>query len=213
MDVKQEIFNLLDGKVHFYNSDYNPTSDSVYLANFAPSKKTVLDVGVGTGGVSLCYLEKSPNSIITGIDNSLDRLEICKKNASLNNRNIELIHENFLSWKTDRCFDLVITNPPYFSGTASKHNAHHNIDLSKWTQYCIKRVKPRGLFCCILDPFFLNKVLFSIPNSFGELKIVPIFSKKNTAERVLISARLGISGGSSVYRGMDTEISNNKTKK
>lgn len=209
MTIKQEIFEMMDGKVRFYNSNYNPTSDAFYLANFAPSKKSVLDVGIGTGAVSLYYLSKNQNSVVTGIDISSDMLEICEKNIRLNNRNIELINEDFFKWKTDRCFDLVITNPPYFRGTASKNNAHHNIDLSNWTYACVKRVKPRGVFCCIVDTFFLNKILFSIPKSFGELKLQPLFSKKDISERVLISARLGISGGSSIYKGINmNSISN-----
>ena len=206
MSIKQEIFEIMNGKVRFYNSNYNPTSDVVYLSSFAPVKKTVLDVGIGTGGISLCYLAKSPNSVITGIDKSFDMLKVCKKNIELNNKSIELINQDFFTWKTDRCFDLVITNPPYFKGTPSKNDAHHNVNLSKWTELCVKRVKPRGIFCCILDPFFLNKVLFSIPKSFGELKIVPVFSKKDIAERVLISARLGISGGSCVYKGINVNF-------
>ncbi len=76
------------------HSQYNPTSDAVWLAAYAPTKniKTVLDVGIGTGGISLCLLHHNPDAQITGIDTSDARLQICAQNAELNNADIKLIN-------------------------------------------------------------------------------------------------------------------------
>ena len=49
MTEKQGNFTLLNGRVKMAHSFYNPTSDAVWLAAYAPNKlKTVLDVGIGT---------------------------------------------------------------------------------------------------------------------------------------------------------------------
>ena len=55
MTQKQEIFTLMGGRVRFYRGRYNPTADAVWLAAFGAGRpvKTVLDVGVGTGGAAL----------------------------------------------------------------------------------------------------------------------------------------------------------------
>jgi hypothetical protein len=37
----------------------------------------------------------------------------------------------------------------------------------------------------------------------GDLRIMPLFSKKNTAERVLLSARLGRGAQTKMYSGLD----------
>ena len=90
---------------------YNPTSDAVWLAAFAPTgAKTVLDVGIGTGGVSLCLLAHNPDAQIVGIDNSPEMLAECRKNIVLNDKTIELIEQDIFNWRTERTFDLVITN-------------------------------------------------------------------------------------------------------
>ena len=202
MSQKQGIFTAMGGKVVFERGDYNITSDAVWLAAFAPDAKTVLDVGVGTGGISLCYLAHNPNATVTGIDISSDMLDSCANNAKLNNRELELINTDILNWKTDRTFDLVISNPPYFRGTPAQHGAHHNTDLGEWTRRCIRRIRPNGYFCTIVDTATAAEVISSLTPTCGDLTIFPLFGAKNTAERVLISARLGTRGGTRVFSGL-----------
>ena len=131
MSTKQEIFSLIGGRVKFKRGTYNPTSDAVWLAAFAASvdAKTILDVGIGTGGVSLCLSSHIPDAQITGLDISVEMLNQCEQNAELNSTDIELINTDIEQWRTNRTFDLVVTNPPYFYGTPAKHNAHHNANL------------------------------------------------------------------------------------
>lgn len=202
MSQKQEIFSVMGGLVKFYSSDYNPTSDSVWLAAFAKSAVSVLDVGVGNGGVSLCFMAHNPKSHITGIDISEKMLDQCSKNAELNNRSIELIQTDIFKWKTSRTFDLVITNPPYFKGTPAKHGAHHNINISEWIDKCAKHVRPRGHLCVIVDASVTDQVLSVLAKKFGEITIFPLFGAKKTAERVLIGARLSVKGGLSLFSGL-----------
>lgn len=198
---KQAIFNLIGGKVRFYRANYNPTSDAVWLAAFAKDAKTVLDVGIGTGGATLCYMARNTSANITGIDISNDMLTECARNARLNNRDIELINTDIMKWRTSRTFDLVMTNPPYFKGTPAKHNAHHNADIGEWTRRCLKRVRPRGYFCTIIDAGIVHEVIAALSGA-GDITILPLFGAKNTAERVLVGARLGVRGGTKLLAGV-----------
>lgn len=202
MAEKQEIFTLMGGKVNIFRGTYNPTSDSVWLAAFAPKKiKTVLDVGIGTGAVSLCLLANNPDLKITGIENNPVMLKECKKNIDLNKREVDLIEADITQWKTDKTFDLVITNPPYFKGTPAKHFAHHNADLTLWAKKCIARIKPHGYFCIITDALATGEIISEITKHCGDITILPLFGSKNTAERVLIRARLASKGGTKIYSG------------
>ncbi|MBR5904501.1 MAG: methyltransferase [Alphaproteobacteria bacterium] len=204
MAEKQEFFTLLGGKVNFKRSIYNPTSDAVWLAAFAPKNiKTALDIGIGTGGVSLCLLSHNPNLKISGIDISKDMLDICQQNANLNNQSIELINEDIYNWSTTKNFDLVLTNPPYFNGTPARHNAHHNADIVNWVKKSCARVKPNGYFCIISDVLVMDKIVSVLTNKhFGGIEILPLFGSKNTAERVLIRAKLGVKTGTKLYSGI-----------
>lgn len=183
---------------------YNPTSDAVWLAAFAPrGVKTVLDAGVGSGGVSLCLWANNPDVRISGLDVSDQMLDACRDNAELNGMDIELISADICTWRTNRTFDLVITNPPYFNGTPARHNAHHNADLSLWVSRCIARVRPMGTFCIITDAATLGLVVAEMAKKLGDITIIPLFGSRSMAERVLISGRLGSRGVSVIHRGYD----------
>lgn len=200
---KQENFTLLDGRVKMVHTKYNPTSDAVWLASYVSQEpKTVLDVGIGTGGVSLCLLSHYPNTKITGLDISKEMLDSCKENLKLNNANIKLLNQDILTWSTTERFDLVITNPPYFNGTPAKHNAHHNADLKSWIKHCCARVAPKGIFCTIVDALCADKVIAVLNDcKFGDIHIFPLFSTKNTAERILIKAKAASKTGMTFYCG------------
>ncbi len=203
MTEKQEIFTLMDGRIKMRRGRYNPTSDAVWLASFISSTpKTILDVGIGTGAVALCASVRNPSAQITGIDVSSEMLTECASNAALNGINIELILGDILNWKTDRTFDLVMTNPPYFKGSPAHHNAHHNADLGAWTARCVARVRPRGTFITIVDAACTATVISAMTHACGDIQIFPLFGAKNTAERVLIGGRVGTKGGSKIYQGL-----------
>lgn len=208
MQEKQEHFTLIGGRVTMKRSIYNPTSDAVWLAAYVPIKaKKILDVGVGSGGVSLCLLAKNPDAQITGIDISTEMLDACKINMELNNKNINLVQTDILNWSTPETFDLVVTNPPYFVGTPDNKNAHHSIDIFRWVKRSIARVKPGGYFCVISDALLTDIIVAALNTKhFGNIQIFPLFSNKNTAERVLIRAKQGVKTGSCIYTG--TSINN-----
>ena len=205
MKEKQDIFTLIGGKIKAYRSDYNPTSDAVWLAALPNSTpKTVLDVGIGTGGVALCLQHHFPDANITGVDISQEMLDVCERNAKLNNYKFELVNQDILKWSTPKTYDLVISNPPYFFGTPSAEHptAHHNTDLIHWIRRCIARVRPRGYFCTIVDAGRLSDVIGVMTKTFGHITIIPLFGSKNIAERVLIRGRACTNGGTVIYSGL-----------
>ena len=203
MTEKQGNFTLLNGRVEMTRSFYNPTSDAVWLAAYAPKNQhTALDVGIGTGGVSLCLLSHFPEIKITGIDVSPEMLNVCKTNISLNKADINLVNQDILTWSTTERFDLVITNPPYFNGTPAQHNAHHNTDIIRWVKHCCARVKPNGYICIISDALCADKIISVLDGKhFGNTQIFPLFGAKNSAERVLIRAKQGAKTGTTIFCG------------
>lgn len=204
MTEKQEIFTLMNGAVKLRQSCYNPTSDAVWLAAMPCTEPaTVLDVGIGSGGVALCLQHHFPQAKITGIDISPAMLKACDCNAKLNSFNFELVNDDIMTWSTPETYDLVVTNPPYFMGTPSREHpeAHHNSDLVRWVRRSVARVKPRGYFCIIVDAARIGEVMSVIGKNFGHITIIPLFGSKTTAERVLIRGRAGTNGNAEVRLG------------
>lgn len=209
MAQKQDIFTLMGGRVRLWRGRYNPTSDAVWLAAMAADTRaqTVLDAGIGTGGAALCLMANNPDAVVTGLDISPEMLAECGANAELNGRAIELIKADITTWRTNRTFDLVITNPPYFKGTPAKHNAHHNADLGLWTRKCLARVKPRGTFVIVVDAAAAATIIAQMAEKCGDIEIMPLFGARKTAERVLLRGRLGTHGPTLIHAGlsMNTE--------
>lgn len=204
MSQIQEIFTLMGGRVRMYRGNYNPTSDAVWLAAAVGDvpAQTVLDVGVGTGGAALCLHAHNPTARIMGIDVSEPRLAEMVHNATLNKMPLELDIADITTWKTDRTFDLVMTNPPYFKGTPAAHGAHHNADLGLWTRKCVARTRPRGTFCIIVDAAAVAQVIAAMHPTCGDINIFPLFGARPVAERAIIRGRIGTRGPTVLHTGI-----------
>jgi tRNA1Val (adenine37-N6)-methyltransferase len=99
-------------------------TDSVILGSWVESydPRFILDIGCGTGILSLMMAQRFPEANIAGIDIEADALIDARVNVS-NSKwkdRIELIHGDFIDHSFNSKFDLVISNPPYFpADTAS----------------------------------------------------------------------------------------------
>ncbi|MDR0449509.1 MAG: methyltransferase [Rickettsiales bacterium] len=188
---KEKIYTIHNGRVKMLDAGYKATQDALLLAGAADCRgaKTILDAGVGTGGAILPILSEYPKIKATGLDISEESLALCARNAKLNGREIELIKADITKWKTSRQFDIVISNPPFFKGAG--RSEHHGADLAAWTAACARRMKPRGKIYMIVDAAAYAEIIRALPAAVGGITIKPIFSNKNSAERAIISARLG----------------------
>lgn len=79
----------------------------------------ILDIGVGSGNISLSILKNIPNANVVAIDISEKALEVAKQNTELNSvdgniefKKFDIMNEDIK--KLDK-FDLIVSNPPYVS--------------------------------------------------------------------------------------------------
>ena len=75
--------------------------------------KEILDIGTGSGCIAISLAKNLPNAKITALDISKDSLEVAKKNAELNNVEIEFINADIFNYNSDKKYDAVVSNPPY----------------------------------------------------------------------------------------------------
>ena len=76
-------------------------------------KKEILDIGTGSGCIAISLAKNLPNAKVSALDISKDALEVAKENAKLNNVSIEFIHADILKYKSDKEYDIIVSNPPY----------------------------------------------------------------------------------------------------
>lgn len=90
----------------------NESDKSAYLK--------ILDIGVGSGNISLAIIKNLPNSKVVAIDISEAALAVAKQNAELNSLQDKVEYRLFDIMNDDLHtlgkFDLIISNPPYVSG-------------------------------------------------------------------------------------------------
>lgn len=118
-------------------------TDSVLLADFAAPKKrdVCVDLGCGTGGISLILLAHYPEIRVTGVEIQPDIADMARRSAALNS-----VEDRFTVLCGDmrtahealgRCgFSLAVCNPPYFkeggalkSESRTKLIARHEGDM------------------------------------------------------------------------------------
>ena len=76
----------------------------------------VIDVGTGSGCIAITIGSERSDSIIVASDISIDAILVAKENAyKLNTHNVSFVCSDFLNFVKERCFDIVVSNPPYVS--------------------------------------------------------------------------------------------------
>jgi tRNA1Val (adenine37-N6)-methyltransferase len=111
------------------------STDGVVLGAFAGSgnPKNILDIGAGTGVVSLMMAQRFPEAMITGIEIDKDASEQASenvRNSPWNNR-IKILNQSFQEFcknQTDK-FDLIVSNPPYFPNHLKTKDQQRNLAL------------------------------------------------------------------------------------
>lgn len=77
---------------------------------------SVLELGTGTGAISIALATEKPNWNILATDFSQAALLVAQKNAEQHQaQNIRLMHSNWFESIPKQTFDLIISNPPYLA--------------------------------------------------------------------------------------------------
>ena len=83
---------------------------------------TVLDVGCGYGPIGITAAKLASEGHVTMIDINERAVELCKKNAQLNEvNNVTIIQSDIYSAVANKRFDCILTNPPIRAGKSVVH--------------------------------------------------------------------------------------------
>lgn len=128
--IKREPVSHIIGKREFFGTEFKVTSDVLdprpdsetlielvqkRCSQTNKTKFSFLELGVGSGCLTITLLKLYPQSNATAVDISKKAIKICQDNA--NNQQIEqrlsLIESNLFDNLKTQKFDLIISNPPY----------------------------------------------------------------------------------------------------
>lgn len=114
-------------------------TDGVLLGVLAPvnNKVNILDIGTGTGLVALMLAQRNLEAQLTALEIDIDAADQAIQNIKESpwSSRIALIQTDFKTYRSDKKYDLIVSNPPYFvdsllSGKDNKDTARHTVSLS-----------------------------------------------------------------------------------
>ena len=126
----------------------------------ASSIKNILDIGCGTGLLSLMLAQKIEASI-EAIEINLDAANQATENISNSpwSENIQVIHTSLQNFISSKKYDLIISNPPFYeddlrSGDEHKNAAKHDtaLKLVELILFVKDHLADKGIFAVLL-PF------------------------------------------------------------
>ena len=136
-------------------------TDGVLLGawvNVANAKNT-LDIGTGTGLIALMMAQRSVSTLITAIE--IDSEAACQATENVLNSpwkdRIEVVNADLLDFNCSKRYDVIVSNPPYFSQslpspnkqrTLARHNDH--LTYSALIQKVATLLSENGRFSVII---------------------------------------------------------------
>ena len=192
--LKKEPIQYIIGDVNFYGNKFRcdpraliPRPETEILVETAiqsdswkKDKISVLEIGTGTGCISISLAKSHPKILIDTIDISSDALALAKENILINkiNQPINLIHTNFLNFEIDTTYDVIISNPPYVS-----QNEWENVDSS------VKNYEPKlALLGGIEGTEFVNQIIIKstkLLKKGGEIFLEVGYNQANKVKELL----------------------------
>lgn len=118
------------------NSVFRVGTDAVLLGALADLSyaSSALEIGVGTGIISLMLAQRFPNLNILGLEINPKATELAQKNFS-NSKftdRLKVVSADFKKFKSSQKFDVIFSNPPYFEVNPSGKDvlARQKVELS-----------------------------------------------------------------------------------
>ena len=187
---------------------FPPGTDSFLLSAFPRLRPglRVLDLGCGTGLLSLLLLQRQRELAVTGLELSPEAMALAKRAAAKNDLTDRLFfHQGDLRDRNALPagpFDLAVCNPPYYpvnSGALTEESlrrtARAEVDctLNDVCQAACRSLRWGGYFCLVHKPERLTDLLCALrENGLEPKRLRPVCTRPERAPSlVLLEARRG----------------------
>lgn len=179
------------------------------LANIS-DKKRILEVGTGSGLISLMLAQRNPDCQITAIDINEKAVLLAKENfenSPFSDR-LSVMQSDFKNFNDDEAYDLVVSNPPYFDENSSAKDAvarqKIELDFNDLIKKSSQLISDEGTFCVIIPfesgPEFISESRLQQFQLIRKVNIAGIIGSKpkrlilefSKTEKVLIEEHLTI---------------------
>ncbi len=208
---------FLDGRFELEQPSSGPRAaiDALLLAAIVPCEEgregRVLDAGCGSAVIALSIATRYPLMHVTGVEREAEIVALARRNIARNKMTgrISIVEADLTRPLGELAepalqpqgFSHVVANPPFYRADQSRSckneskSAAHRLqggDLARWVRFLTAMAAPKASVSLIHRPESLPELLDLFCGRFGDLKIVPVYSRPHSsAIRVLVQ---GIKG-------------------
>lgn len=197
-------FSFKQFTVHHDRCAMKVGTDGVLLGAWADvdSAHNILDIGAGTGLISLMLAQRS-NAWIKAVDIDADAVEQACGNVAASpwKDRIEVELQDICNYTSETLFDVIVSNPPYFVNSlkcpdGQRNAARHtdNLDSEGLIASVARLLHPQGIFSVIIpmdgrEPFLIVATRYGLHLSHQTL----VHTKPETdPKRVLLSFKFSL---------------------
>lgn len=170
-----------------------PVSDNI---------RRVLDIGAGTGLLSLMYAQKNSEAMIEAVEIDTQAALEAQRNFDTSSwsRRLKIYNADITPFSQNKqsVYDLIISNPPFYensllSSKENKNMAFHSkqLTLLQLARVAIKLLKPDGIFAVLLPFYRKNDFIHEMAVAYKPWKI---YNVKQTTTHTYFRSIIMFSG-------------------
>ncbi len=170
-----EEYGLAPNKKFGQNFLINDSVIQRIVDSCSPEGQSILEIGPGLGSISLPLAERSLSYTAVEIDSGFVRYleDVFKPEGNREiNKNVEIIHADFLKSDINKNFDVIVSNLPYYCASEILFRIAKNFTAEKILVMMQKEMAERviakpgsetyGALTVTLSYYFSSKILFHI---------------------------------------------------
>lgn len=195
--------------------------DAVFLAAACPAsaEDRVLELGSGSGVVSLAIARRVEGTQVTGVEIDAALCDLAGRNAGRNGlgacasficADVTAPASGLIAGGLmPDSFDHAVANPPFLSEGQARLPANDRLrrahilgqgDLKLWIKCMGTFIRPGGTMTVVHRADALAELLDACKGRFGGLSVLPLHSRPNTAaNRIIVQGRKGSRGPLKLY--------------
>ena len=188
------LYQPLNG--YCYNSDTHFLFDFVCtnLKTFKNIKGDLLDIGSGSGILGLLLSREYDRLNLNSCEVQDKFAFLSRKNAEINNINLNLYHKSFLDVDFEKEFDMIVSNPPFYPSSVvqtlnenikiARYN--DNLPLDIFISKTSKSLKPLGKFFFCYDVKLLNDIIILLKQNNLNIESIQFLHPKRDKKYTLV---------------------------
>jgi tRNA1Val (adenine37-N6)-methyltransferase len=162
----------------------------------AVSSGNILDIGSGTGVISLMLAQRSQKAIIDAVE--LD--ELAAEESSMNFRNsswadrLQIHHADFFTWKAEKKYELIVSNPPFYmdglkpADVRLATSKHAVFDFTEFLEKSASLLSPEGKLWLIYPSLHDHALMKSFQKVGLNLSIkISVYGKPGKLNRCIVA--------------------------